>query len=181
MTGQNHYIHLTDFQPYQRQSAPTGAQEPENQEGADRPLGDAACSALPVFGGLVDAGIGFTFRVEKAPDWGWLGILMLDDGNNFFSRYPENVFTMASEYLKESHESQPESPHQMEQEGETHQDVIEQRPIPTGTPASIDTRLSGIRRFVFGIQDEIDAIVQDIRQSQSRTHPSELQSQDKQS
>jgi hypothetical protein len=48
MTGQNHYIHLTDFQPYQRQSAPTGATEPENQEGADRPLGGAACSALPV-------------------------------------------------------------------------------------------------------------------------------------
>jgi hypothetical protein len=28
----------------ERQSAPTGATEPENQEGADRPLGDAACS-----------------------------------------------------------------------------------------------------------------------------------------
>jgi hypothetical protein len=30
--------------PNERQSAPTGAQEPEKQEGADRPLGGAACS-----------------------------------------------------------------------------------------------------------------------------------------
>jgi len=30
----------------QRQSAPTGAQEPEFKQGADRPLGDASCCAL---------------------------------------------------------------------------------------------------------------------------------------